>query len=129
MLGESKARLAPWTPENPQALGGGRFPKLAGPRAHFGAMLMLTEKRLDQGSVAVGGGPDPAINQLQIPGQVTALPKPQFPNEMNLLTPGLASSGDQKICGRECLAQSMTHRGGKGWFTSRISRRSHGGWA
>lgn len=32
----------------------------------------------------VGGGPGPIINQRWDLGQVTALPKPQFPHEMKL---------------------------------------------
>lgn len=39
VLGESNVRLAPWRPENPQALGRGRLPKLTGPQARSGAML------------------------------------------------------------------------------------------
>lgn len=50
----------------------------------------------------VGGGPGP-IKQLRVLGQVTALPKPQFPHEMKLLTPGLASSGDHCERGQDNL--------------------------
>lgn len=76
-------------------------------RAHFGRNACwnagLKGRCLDQVVVVVGGGPGPTIKQLRVHGQVTALPKPQFPHEMKLLTPGLASSGDHCERGQENL--------------------------
>lgn len=61
------------------------------------------ERCLDQDMVGADGGPGPDTNQLGVLGQVTALPKPQFPHEMNLFTPGRAPSGDHCERGQENL--------------------------
>lgn len=53
--------------------------------------------------VGVSGAPSPTTNWWRVIGQVTALPKPQLPHEMNLATSGLASSGEHCERGQDNL--------------------------
>lgn len=61
----------------------------------------LRERGLDQDLVEVGGGPGPTVTQMGALGQVTVLPKTQFPHEMKLqalLLQGTVVKGDSSLC-------------------------------